>query len=115
MFAIIDQSGRQMRVSEGDILNIDFQAEAKEGQELTFGNVLLANGGAESVIGTPAIANASVTATVVNPLEKGPKIYIQKFRRRKNYRRRTGHRQKYTTVKITEISVPGLKVENQDA
>ncbi len=115
MFAIIEQGGHQFRVAEGDLLNIDFQAEAAEGQELTFDQVLLANGGSDSVIGTPSIANATVTATVVNPVEKGPKVFIQKFRRRKNYRRRTGHRQKYTTVKITGISVPGLKVEKADA
>ena len=110
MFAIIEQSGGQMRVSEGDVLNIDFQAEATEGQELTFDQVLLANGGDESIIGRPTIDGATVSATVVNPLDKGPKVYIQKFRRRKNSRRRTGHRQKYTTVKITGITVPGLKV-----
>jgi large subunit ribosomal protein L21 len=113
MFAIIEESGRQLRVSAGDVLTIDFQAEAKEGQELKFSHVLLANGGGESVIGRPEIASASVTATVVSPLEKGPKLFIQKFRRRKNYRRRTGHRQKYTTVKITGITVPGLKVEKK--
>lgn len=115
MFAIIEESGRQIRVSEGDVLNIDFQAEATEGQELTFGKVLLANGGGESVIGRPAIDSGSVTATVVNPIEKGPKLTIQKFRRRKNYRRRTGHRQKYTTVKITGIKVPGLQIVEQKA
>jgi large subunit ribosomal protein L21 len=110
MFAIIEESGRQLRVSPGDLLEIDFQSEAEEGQELTFGQVLLANGGAESIIGKPVIESASVAATVVNPLVKGPKLYIQKLRRRKNYRRRTGHRQKYTTVRITGINVPGLKV-----
>jgi large subunit ribosomal protein L21 len=115
MFAIIEESGRQLRVSEGDVVNIDFQAEAKEGQELKFGRVLLANGGGESVIGRGVIDGASVTATVVSPVEKGPKLYIQKMRRRKNYRRRTGHRQKYTTVKITGISVPGLKIVEQKA
>jgi large subunit ribosomal protein L21 len=113
MFAIIEQGGHQFRVAEGDVLNIDFDSDAKEGAELKFDNVLLANGGASSVIGQPSIANAVVTATVVNPEEKGPKVFIQKFRRRKNYRRRTGHRQKYTTVKITGITVPGLKVEKQ--
>jgi len=115
MFAIIEESGRQLRVSEGDVLNIDFQADAEEGTKLTFGKVLLANGGGSSVIGKPVIDAASVTATVVNPIEKGPKLYIQKFRRRKNYRRRTGHRQKYTTIKITGISVPGLEIVEQKA
>jgi large subunit ribosomal protein L21 len=110
MFAIIEQSGHQLRVAPGDLLEIDYQAEAQEGQELTFDQVLLANGGAESVVGKPVIDAATVTATVVSPLTKGPKLYIQKLRRRKNYRRRTGHRQKYTTVKVTGINVPGLKI-----
>ena len=110
MFAIIDESGRQLRVSEGDVLTVDFRADATEGQVLTFESVLLANGGAASVIGQPTIAGAKVTASVVAPVEKGPKIYIQKMRRRKNFRRRTGHRQKYTTVKVTSISVPGLEI-----
>ena len=110
MFAIIQESGRQLRVSEGDVLDIDYQADTEAGSELTFSNVLLANGGGGSVIGRPVIDSASVTATVVRPIEKGPKLYIQKLRRRKNSRRRTGHRQKYTTVKITGINVPGLEV-----
>jgi large subunit ribosomal protein L21 len=115
MFAIIEESGRQLRVAPGDVLEIDFQGSVKEGEELTFGQVLLANGGGDSVIGRPAIDSASVTATVVNPLTKGEKIYIQKMRRRKNYRRRTGHRQKYTTVKVTGINVPGLKIVEKKA
>ena len=110
MFAIIDESGRQLRVATGDVLKIDFRAGATEGQELAFEKVLLANGGGASLIGRPVIDGASVTASVVDPVEKGPKIYIQKMRRRKNFRKRTGHRQKYTTVKITGINVPGLEI-----
>ncbi len=113
MFAIIEESGHQLQVSSGDVLQIDFREDAQEGQELTFGNVLLANGGGQSVIGRPLIESASVTAKVVDPKVLGPKVYIQKFRRRKNYRRRTGHRQKYTTIQITGISIPGLEVVEQ--
>ncbi len=115
MFAIIEESGGQLRVAPGEVLEIDFQAEAEEGQELTFSQVLLANGGGASIIGRPVIDAATVTATVVAPLTKGPKLYIQKFRRRKNSRRRTGHRQKYTTVKVTGINVPGLSIVEQPA
>ncbi|MEZ6065955.1 MAG: 50S ribosomal protein L21 [Planctomycetaceae bacterium] len=115
MFAIIEESGSQMQVSEGDLLQIDFRADAEAGQEVVFDKVLIANGGGASVIGRPVIDAATVTGTVVNPLAKGPKLYIQKFRRRKTFRKRTGHRQKYTMVKITGIKVPGLEiVQKQD-
>jgi large subunit ribosomal protein L21 len=110
MFAIIEESGRQLRVAEGDVLKIDFRADAEKGQTIEFDRVLLANGGGASIIGRPVIEAARVTASVIRPVESGPKLTIQKIRRRKNYRRRTGHRQKYTTVRITGISVPGLEI-----
>ena len=71
---------------------------------------MLANAGGPSSIGTPALSGALVEATIVRPEVKGPKLEIGKFRRRKNFRRHTGHRQKYTAVQIGSISVPGLKV-----
>jgi large subunit ribosomal protein L21 len=115
MFAIIEESGRQLRVASGDVVRVDYRADAQPGQELKFDRVLLANGGGASVIGKPTIGSAFVGATVVSPEEKGDKIFIQKIRRRKTYRRRTGHRQKYTTVKVTGITVPGLEIkESQD-
>lgn len=109
MFAIIQTDGRQIRVSEGDVLDIDLRESGNASGSITFDQVLLANAGAESVIGRPVISGASVTAEVVVPLKKGVKLEIQKLRRRHNSRRHTGHRQKYTQVKITGISVPGLK------
>lgn len=110
MFAIIEDGSRQHRVSEGDLLSVDFRSEAEDGTTLTFDRVLLANGGGASAIGTPVIDGASVEAEVVMEEEKGPKLEIQKFRRRKNSRRHTGHRQKYTRVRITGITVPGLEI-----
>ena len=110
MFAIIEDSGTQFRVEPGQTLAIDLRADAQDGQTLTFDRVMLANGGAASVIGAPVIDGASVTGEVVEALSKGPKLEVQKFRRRKNSRRHTGHRQKYTLVRITDISVPGLQV-----
>ncbi len=110
MFAIIEDSGHQLRVEEGQTLTIDLRSEAEVGQTVTFDKVLLANGGADSVIGLPVIDGATVEAEVIDDLVKGPKLEIQKFRRRKNSRRHTGHRQKYTGVKITAINVPNLVV-----
>jgi len=110
MFAVIEDGSRQHRVSEGDLLSVDFRSDAEVGAALSFDRVLLANGGGASVIGKPVIDGAEVTAEVVDDEEKGPKLEIQKIRRRKNSRRHTGHRQKYTRVKITGISVPNLEV-----
>ncbi len=110
MFAVIENGSRQHRVEKGSFLSVDFCSDAEAGNTITFDRVLLANGGGASVIGAPVIEGASVTGEVVIAEEKGPKLEIQKIRRRKNSRRHTGHRQKHTRVRITEISVPGLEV-----
>jgi large subunit ribosomal protein L21 len=89
---------------------VDYRAGSEAGQSLSFDRILLANGGAESVIGRPVIEGATVEAEIVDPIHKGPKLEVQKVRRRKNSRRHTGHRQKHTTVRVTAINVPGLEV-----
>ncbi len=108
MFAIIEEDGRQYKVKAGDRLQIDYRAASNVGDNIAFDRVLLANGGDDSVIGRPLIEGATVSATVLIPEEKGEKLEVQKLRRRKNSRRHTGHRQKYTVVSISEINVPGL-------
>ncbi len=115
MFAVITDGSRQIRVQQGDILNVDYREGLEKGGTVRFDRVLLANGGGKSAIGVPVIDGAIVEAQVVVPEEKGEKLEIQKFRRRKNYRRHTGHRQKYTQVQITAINVPNLEiVERKD-
>lgn len=109
MFAIIESGSRQYRVETGSQLQIDYQSEAEKGGEIVFDQVLLANGGDSSVIGTPTIEGATVTAEVLTPQKKGKKIEVGVYRRRKNSRRHIGHRQKYTIVKINNIDIPGLK------
>ena len=109
MFAIIEDGSRQYRVTPGEKLSVDYRRDAEEGGTITFDRVLLANGGGSSTIGAPLIDGATVTAEVLRPLDKGQKLEIQKIRRRKNSRRHTGHRQKYTTVQITAVDVPGLE------
>jgi large subunit ribosomal protein L21 len=113
MFAVIEDGSRQHRVQEGDLLSVDYRSDTEVGATLTFDQILLANGGGASVIGTPVIEGASVEAEVVIDEDKGPKLEIQKFRRRKNSRRHTGHRQKYTRVRITSINVPNLEIVEQ--
>lgn len=102
MYAIIVDGGHQYKVEEGQTLEIDFR-EAAPGSELVFDRVLAVSSGDKFQLGQPVVAGAKVTASVVGE-SKGDKLVVQKFRRRKNMRRRTGHRQKYIVVKITKIA-----------
>ncbi len=102
MYAIIVEDGRQYRVQEGEEL-IVHQREAEAGSTVTFGKVLAVAGPNGLTLGKPLVEGASVTAVVVGDVA-GPKLVVQKFRRRKNYRRRTGHRQHYTKVRIEKIA-----------
>ncbi len=102
MYAIIAEGGRQLKVEEGQQVQIDYRA-AEVGSTVTFDRVLALRDASGLQLGAPVLDGVSVTAEVVDPLTQGPKLTIQKFRRRKGYRRRTGHRQMYTTVKITKI------------
>lgn len=110
MFAVFEDGSRQYRVQPGDVVVVDYRKEAKSGDSLTFDHVMLANGGGASVIGRPLIEGAAVTAEVTNDLFKGPKLEIQKLRRRHASKRHTGHRQKHTQVRITAITVPNLQI-----
>lgn len=101
MYAIIADGGRQYKVEEGQEVDLDYR-ESKSGDELKFERVLAVSGDEGLKLGKPNVDGASVVATVVG-VQQGEKIYVQKFRRRKNSRRRTGHRQMYTRVKISKI------------
>jgi large subunit ribosomal protein L21 len=103
MYAIIATDGKQYKVQEGDELQVDLRPDAKEGDQIKFDQVLLVSDGTSPKVGKPTVAGASVAAEVLGQ-EQGDKIYIQKMRRRKNYRRRTGHRQMYTRVRIGAIT-----------
>ena len=102
MYAILADGGRQYKVEEGQTLEIDFR-DVKEGDTLTFDRVLAVSGEGGFKLGKPTVDGASVSAKVLGET-KGDKIYIQKFRRRKNSKRRTGHRQKYVKVQIASIA-----------
>jgi len=102
MYAIIADGGRQYRVEEGQELDIDYREAATRGDELAFERVLAVAGDEGIQFGQPTLGDVSVTAEVLG-VQQGPKIYVQKLRRRKNYRRRTGHRQLYTRVRINRI------------
>ena len=102
MYAIIADSGRQFRVEEGQEVTIDFR-DLPAGDEITFERVLAVSGENGLQLGQPTLDGAVVTAEVLGPT-KGPKLVVQKFRRRKNSRRKTGHRQQSLKVRIAKIS-----------
>ena len=100
-YCIVSDGGRQYRVSEGQEIEVDFRP-IDAGSELVFDKVLAVSKEGKLHIGAPIIDGAVVKAEVLG-LSQGEKIYVQKFRRRKNYRRRTGHRSVSTKVRISEI------------
>ena len=106
MYAVIEDSGTQFKVTSGDVIRIDRAAPA-EGQEwpkdVTFDRVLLVAGGdGEPKLGAPLLSGATVTAEVLGPV-KGPKLRVVKYKRRKGSHVEKGHRQHYLQVKITGI------------
>lgn len=102
MYAIIEEGGKQHRISAGDTLLIDREVPADQ-TTVTFDRVLLVGGDGDAKIGTPALAGATVSAQVLGPAT-GPKITMQKYKRRKGYAKKQGHRQHYVQVKITDIN-----------
>jgi large subunit ribosomal protein L21 len=102
MYAVIKTGGKQYRVAANDVLEIE-KVAGDAGAKIEFNEVLMVGGDAGAKIGAPFIAGAKVTAEVVEQ-GRGPKVIAFKKRRRKNSRRKRGHRQELTTVKITNIS-----------
>jgi large subunit ribosomal protein L21 len=104
MFAVIKTGGKQYRVAAADVIEID-KIAGEAGEAIAFGEVL-AVGGEETVLGAPTVAGASVKGEVVEQGRK-PKVIAFKKRRRKNSRRKRGHRQEFTLVRIIEILTGG--------
>jgi large subunit ribosomal protein L21 len=102
MFAVIKTGGKQYRVAEGDRLRVEKLA-GDVGAKVTFDQVLLVSGDSVKV-GTPLVSGAKVSAEIVAQ-DRDKKVIVFKFRRRKNYRRKQGHRQPFTELKITGVSV----------
>lgn len=103
MYAVIEDSGQQFRVAEGDVVNVDLRELAEDANEVEFDRVLLVSSEGDIKVGTPLVEGAKVLAEVVDPLFKGEKTYHYYWRRRKNSRKKTGHRQKYVQVLIKQI------------
>jgi len=103
VYAVIEDSGQQFQVQEGDVLDVDLRDLAEDQTEIEFDRVLLVSGDGNVSVGTPVVAGAKVLAEIVDPLVKGPKVFISQFRRRKDSRRRIGHRQKFIQVRVKKI------------
>ena len=103
MYAIFRALGKQFRAEKGKTIRLPLMS-AEAGAKVTFDEVLLSSDGETIRAGTPLVSGAKVEAEVVG-VGQEPKIYVFKFKRRKNYRRKTGHRQKFTEVRITDVTL----------
>ena len=107
MYAVIEQGGRQYKVSQGDVIEIELTEVAPDAKTIEMDKVLFVSDGQDIKVGTPYLDGAKVIATFSTTAEdavvKGPKLYPTHFRRRKNSRRRVGHRQKFLQVTIETI------------
>lgn len=101
MYAVVSSGGKQYRVEAGSMLTLE-RLDGEPGSSVTFDRILLIGDGDEVMIGTPVVAGASVSATVLGEA-LGPKLVIFKFKQKVKYRRRTGHRQHMTRVRIDAI------------
>lgn len=103
MYAIIQTGGKQYKIEEGNIYDVELLEPNKDGL-VEFKEVLLLNDGTKIIIGNPNVKNCIVKAKVIKEV-KGPKVIAYKYKRRKNYHRKRGHRQKYSQIKITKIEI----------
>jgi large subunit ribosomal protein L21 len=102
MFSIVEQAGFQYKVAEGDVLEVPL-IDANEGDEIVLDKVLLLNDGEKTEVGTPLVEKAAVKAEILEH-GKGKKVLVIKRKRRKDYKRKNGHRQDFTRIKITSIN-----------
>ena len=102
MYAVIETGGKQYKVSEGDVIFIE-KLEVAEGENVTFDKVLVVADGENVTVGAPLVSGATVTAKVEKQ-GKAKKIYVFKMKRKKNERKKKGHRQPFTKVTIEKIN-----------
>ena len=104
-YAVVQTGGKQYQVSPGDIIDVEM-LDADEGATVHLENVLMIAGGAELLLGSPQVPNAHVVAQVQEQ-RKGPKLIVFKYKAKKHYRKKNGHRQRYTRLLIGEIVTEG--------
>ena len=112
MYAIIEACGKQYKVTEGDVVFFE-KLDTEEGKKVTFDNVVLVSDDKKVQVGNPYVKGIKVEGKVVSH-GKGKKIIVFKYKPKKNYRRKQGHRQPYTKVEITSIKLPAAKKESTE-
>ena len=103
MYAIVEINGQQFKVEEGKKLFINRLKDAEAGKTVEFDKVLLVDNNGTVTVGAPTVSGAKVVVEVVNPQVKGDKVIVFKMKRRKDYRKKNGHRSQFTEVEIKQV------------
>ena len=103
MYAIVEINGQQFKVEEGKKLFVNHMKDVEAGKTVEFDKVLLVDKEGSVQVGAPTVSGAKVVCEVVNPLAKGEKVIVFKMKRRKDSRKRNGHRQQYTQVEVKSV------------
>ena len=103
MYAIVEINGQQFKVEEGKKLFVNHMKDVEAGKTVEFDKVLLVDKEGSVQVGAPTVSGAKVVCEVINPLVKGDKVIVFKMKRRKDYRKKNGHRQQYTQVEVKSV------------
>ncbi len=103
MYAIVEINGQQFKVEEGKKLFVHHMKDTEAGQTVEFDKVLLVDNNGAVTVGAPVVEGAKVVVEVVNPLVKGDKVIVFKMKRRKDYRKKNGHRSQFTEVEVKQV------------
>lgn len=103
MYAIVEIQGQQFKVEQGKKIFVHHMKDVEEGQTVEFEKVLLVDNEGAVTVGAPTVEGAKVTCEVINPLVKGDKVIVFKMKRRKDYRKKNGHRSQFTEVEVKQV------------
>jgi large subunit ribosomal protein L21 len=103
MYAIVEINGQQFKAEQGKKLFVHHMKDAKEGQSVEFDKVLLVDNEGTIQVGAPTVSGAKVVCEVITPLVKGDKVIVFKMKRRKDERKRNGHREQFTEIEIKNV------------
>ena len=103
MYAIVEINGQQFKAEQGQKLFVHHIKDSEEGQTVEFEKVLLVDNEGSIKVGAPTVDGAKVVCEVVNPLVKGDKVIVFKMKRRKDYRKKNGHREQFTQIEVKQV------------
>ena len=103
MYAIVEINGQQFKAETGKKLYVNHMKDVEAGKTVEFDKVLLVDNEGAVTVGAPTVEGAKVVVEVVNPLVKGEKVIVFKMKRRKDYRKKNGHRQQFTEVEVKSV------------